>query len=84
VDASVKLAEMQRKGEGEYDKARMVAEMGRVISTVREMVPKDRWPELQAKLRGETLPSASSDEAGQGPESSPVRIVSISDSDDDD
>jgi hypothetical protein len=56
MEAALKLAEALRRDEGEYDPAHMLAEMGRVIDAVREFVPREKWPELQAKLRGKPPP----------------------------
>jgi hypothetical protein len=38
---------------GQPDMAGMRTEMGRVIDVVRTFVPQERWPEVQAALRGE-------------------------------
>ncbi len=57
----------------------MLAEMGHIIETVRTFVPRERWPELQAALRGEA--------PIQQQQSSPVnsvRIVAIDDTPDQD
>jgi hypothetical protein len=53
MKAAVKLHELQRKDEGMMDRARMLAEMNRIIELVRTYVPQDRWPALQAALKGE-------------------------------
>src|SRR4029077_4656006 len=36
------------------DRARMPADMGRIIDVVRTFIPSERWPDVQAALRGET------------------------------
>jgi hypothetical protein len=80
MDAALKLNEELRKGEGEYDKVHMMAEMSRVISAVKEFIPRERWPELQAKLRGEPPPSRTTSAlAAEGP---PIRVIAINDRDD--
>jgi hypothetical protein len=53
--AALKLAEALREAEGEYDTVHMMAEMSRIIDAVQEFVPREKWPELQAKLRGSHL-----------------------------
>ena len=54
MEAALKLNEIARKDEGAMDRARMLAEMGRIIEVVRTFIPSERWPEVQAALRGET------------------------------
>jgi len=75
LDAALKLEEIRRRDEGSLDKAQLIAEMGRIIDTVKEFVPKEKWPELQARLGGEP-PSAST--SARVPEAEPVRMVPIS------
>ena len=53
MEAALKLAEELRKDAGDYDKAHMLAEMGRIIEVVRTLIPSERWPDVQAALRGE-------------------------------
>ena len=36
------------------DRARLLADMGRIIEVVRTFIPAERWPDVQAALRGET------------------------------
>jgi hypothetical protein len=77
MDASLKLAEALRKDEDAFEVVEMRARMSRVISTVREFVPREQWPALQARLRGEEV---------EQPKPEPVqsvRVVEIADSDDD-
>jgi predicted RNA-binding protein YlqC (UPF0109 family) len=64
---------------GQPDMAGILAEMGRVIETVRTFIPSERWPEVQAALRGETP-------MRQQPSSpvNSVRIVAIDDTPDED
>jgi hypothetical protein len=77
MDASLKLAEALRRDEGAYERAEMLARMSRVIELVREFVPAEQWPALQARLRGKDV---------EQPQAQPVesiRVVDIADSDDD-
>jgi hypothetical protein len=53
MEAALKLAEELRKDAGDYDKVHMMAEMGRIIEVVRTFIPSERWPDVQAALRGE-------------------------------
>ena len=64
--AALKLHELLRQEAGEFDKAALIAEMGRVIEAVKEFVPKERWPELQARLQGEPPPPSARVRAGVG------------------
>ena len=58
MEAALKLNEIARKDEGAMDRARMLADMGRIIEVVRTFIPAERWPDVQAALRGETPVSA--------------------------
>ena len=80
MEAALKLAEALRKDEGEYDKARMLAEISRIIDAVKEFIPRDKWPELQAKLRGEPPPPWPITSA-RVPQAPPLRVIPISDRD---
>ena len=62
--ASLELDEIRRREEGSVDKAKMVAEMSRVINVVRQFVPVEQWPKLQAALSGESAPQAVASERG--------------------
>src|SRR6476661_9363629 len=53
MEAALKLNEIARKDEGAIDRARMLAVMGRIIEVVRTFIPSERWPDVQAALRGE-------------------------------
>jgi hypothetical protein len=79
MDAALKLNEITRKDEGAMDRARTLADMGRIIEVVRTFIPAERWPEVQAALRGETPVSAQTAQAVQG-----VRMVDIDDASDED
>jgi hypothetical protein len=79
MEAALKLAEALRKDDGAHDRARMLADMGRVIEVVRTFIPSERWPEVQAALRGEAPVSQQTSQAVQG-----VRMVDIDDTPDED
>ena len=51
--AAEKLQALIDARAGEADMAGMRAEMGRIIEVVRTFIPSERWPEVQAALRGE-------------------------------
>jgi hypothetical protein len=53
--AATKLHEMQRTDAGDYDRARMLADVGRIVDAARTFVTEDQWPAFQAMLRGERL-----------------------------
>ena len=44
MDAALKLNEIARKDEGAMDRARLLADMGRIIEVVRTFIPAERWP----------------------------------------
>jgi hypothetical protein len=75
--AAEKLQALTDARVGEADVVTMRAQMGRVIEFVREFVPREQWPALQARLRGEDV-EQSKPEPVQS-----VRVVEIEDSDDD-
>src|SRR6476620_2590711 len=75
MEAALKLNEITRKDEGALDRARTLADMGRIIEVVRTFIPSERWPEVQAALRGETPVSPQTSHAREG-----VRMVPIDDS----
>jgi hypothetical protein len=76
--AALKLAEALRQAEGEYDIAQMNVQLGRIINAVREFIPEEKWPELQAKLRGEPPPPSQT--TSRVPHA-PIGMVSIRESD---
>src|SRR6476661_8744699 len=78
MDAALKLNEITRKDEGTMGRARILAEMGRIIEVVRTFIPSERWPEVQAALRGETPASRQTSQPVDG-----VRMVAIDDTDED-
>jgi hypothetical protein len=69
-----------RQGEGEYDTVHMMAEMGRIIDAVKEFIPREKWPELKAKLQGQP-PPPSQITGARVPQAPPIRVISISDRD---
>jgi hypothetical protein len=77
MEAALKLNEIARKDEVAMDRARMLADMGRIIEVVRTFIPSERWPDVQAALRGETPVSQQTSQAVQG-----VRMVPIDDASD--
>jgi hypothetical protein len=79
MEAALKLAEALRKDAGEYDKVHMMAEMGRIIEVVRTFIRAERWPDVQAALRGETPVSQQTSQTVEG-----VRMVAIDDGPDED
>ena len=79
MEAALKLNEIARKDEGAIDRARMLADMGRIIEVVRTFIPAERWPDVQAALRGETPASPQTAQPVEG-----VRMVDIDDTPDED
>ncbi len=79
MEAALKLNEIARKDEGAMDRARTLADMGRIIEVVRTFIPAERWPDVQAALRGETPVSAQTSQPVNG-----VRMVDIDDTPDED
>jgi hypothetical protein len=77
--AAEKLQALIDARAGQADTARMRAEMGRVIEVVRTFIPAERWPEVQAALRGEAPISQQTSQAVEG-----VRMVDIDDTPDED
>ena len=68
--AAEKLQALIDSRAGQADMARMRAEMGRVIEVVRTFIPAERWPDVQAALRGQTPISQQTSHAVEG-----VRMV---------
>ena len=79
MEAALKLNEIARKDEGAMDRARILADMGRIIEVMRTFIPSERWPEVQAALRGETTVSQQTSQTVEG-----VRMVDIDDTPDED
>jgi hypothetical protein len=80
MTAALKLAEALRQAEGEYDAAQMNVQWGRMINAVKEFIPEEKWPELQARLRGEP-PPYSQTTTSRVPHASPIGMVAIRDGD---
>jgi hypothetical protein len=51
--AAFRLQEMIDSHTDQLDWARAQAEMGRIVEVVRTFIPAERWPEVQAAVRGE-------------------------------
>ena len=81
LDSALKLEEIRRRDEGSLDKAALIAEIGQIISLVREFVPREKWPELKARLEGGAPLTVTDAEV---PQPEPVRMIPISTSMDDD
>jgi hypothetical protein len=77
MEAALKLNEIARKDEGAMDRARILAGMGRIIEVVRTFIPSERWPDVQAALRGETPAAQQTSQTVDG-----VRLVDIDDTPD--
>lgn len=76
--AACRLQEMIDSHADQADWASAWAEMGRIIEVVRAFVPQERWPDLQAALRGEGPIRQQQAKTVEG-----VRMVEIDDTDDD-
>jgi hypothetical protein len=61
------------------DMARMWAEMDHIIKVVRTFIPSERWPEVQAALRGEAPIRQQQARPGES-----IRMVEIDDMPDED
>jgi hypothetical protein len=57
-------------------------QLGRMINAVKEFIPQEKWPELQARLRGEPAPPSQTT-SSRVPYPSPIGMVAITDSDED-
>jgi len=79
MDAALKLNEIARKDESAMDRARMMAQMGRIIEVVRTFISAEYWPDVQAALRCETPVSQQTSHATEA-----VRMVDIDDTPDED
>jgi hypothetical protein len=78
--AAGRLQELIDSRAGQPDMTGMLAEMRHIIETVRTFVPRERWPELQAALRGEAPIQRQQQSAPVGG----VRMVAIDDTPDQD
>jgi hypothetical protein len=79
MEGARKLAQALRKDEGAYERAQMMAEMGRIIEVLRTVIRAECWPDVQAALRGEDPLSQQTSQAVEG-----VRIADIDDTPDED
>jgi hypothetical protein len=77
--AACRLQELIDSREGEVDMARMWAEMDHLIKVVKTFVPTERWPELQAALRGDAPIRRPEAQTMEG-----IRMVDIDDEPDED
>jgi hypothetical protein len=78
--AAEKLQALIDARAGEADMASMRVEIGRIIEVVRTFIPSERWPEVQAALRGD----ASIQRQQQSSPVGGVRMVAIDDTPDQD
>ena len=78
--AACRLQELIDSREGEPDIVGMRVEMGRIIEVVRTFIPSERWPEVQAALRGD----ASIQRQQQSSPVEGLRMVAIDDTPDQD
>jgi hypothetical protein len=78
--AACRLQDLIDSREGQPDIIGMRVEMGRIINAVKEFIPREKWPELQAKVRGEPPPPSQVTNA-RVPQAPPVRVIPISDRD---
>jgi hypothetical protein len=76
--AACRLQEMIDSHTDQADWARVQADMGRIVEVVRAFVPSERWPEVQAALRGEAPIRKPGVQEVQG-----IEMVEIDDSDED-
>jgi hypothetical protein len=78
--AAEKLQALIDARAGEADMASMRVEIGRIIEVVRTFIPSERWPEVQAALRGDTSIQRQQQSSPVGG----VRMVAIDDTPDQD
>jgi hypothetical protein len=77
--AACRLQEMIDSREGQPDMAGMRVELGRIIEVVRTFIPSERWPEVQAAVRGDAPIRKPGAQEVQG-----VEMVDIDDGSDED
>ena len=77
--AACRLQEMIDSHGDQHDWAKAQAEVGRIVEVVRTFIPSDRWPEVQAVLRGEAPIQERRDQ-----ETSGIEMVDIDDGSDED
>jgi hypothetical protein len=77
--AACRLQELIDSREGQPDIVGMRVEMGRIIEVVRTFIPSERWPEVQAALRGDApIPKPQAQKVDR------IRMVETDDGSDDD
>ena len=64
---------------GQADWARTNAEIGRIVEVVRTFIPAERWPEVQAAVRGEAPTRNAEPQEVEG-----IEMVQIDDGSDED
>lgn len=74
--AAAELHKIARQDEGAYDRAQMLAKMNRIIEVVRQFVPRNQWPHVQAVLLGKE------DLSGTAELEAETHVVAIDDSPD--
>jgi hypothetical protein len=79
IVAACRLQEMIDSHADQADWASTRAEMGRIVEVVRTFIPSERWPEVQAALRGEA-PTRNP----EAQELDGIRMVEVDDGSDDD
>jgi hypothetical protein len=77
--AACRLQELIDSREGQVDMARMWADMDQIIQVVKTFIPSERWPEVQAALRGEAPIRQQQARPGES-----IRMVEIDDMPDED
>ena len=77
--AACRLQEMIDSHADQADWASTRAEMGRIVEVVRAFIPPERWPEVQAALRGEAPIRKPGAQTVEG-----IRMVDIDDMPDED
>jgi hypothetical protein len=76
--AACRLQELIDSRDGQVDMARMWADMDRIIKVLKTFIPTERWPEVQAALRGDAPIRSPEAQELDG-----IRMVEIDDSDED-
>ena len=79
VLAACRLQEMIDSHADQADWASTQAEMGRIVKVVRTFIPSERWPEVQAAVRGEAPIRKPGVQEVQG-----IELVEIDDGSDED
>jgi hypothetical protein len=79
IVAACRLQEMIDSHADQADWASTQAEMGRIVEVVRTFIPSERWPEVQAALRGDAPARRPEAQGANG-----IEIVDIDDGSDED